>query len=637
MDRETLFQYFEQNYISKSAVLPWLPLGMNPDVIWEELQKRRKAKCTMLPIHGSGGEPCWYVTTDRMIAASEQVVEVFMSYQPSLEPTVLAPPEENFYTSFLEGMEMNPDEAAQFILGNGQPNGPEEQLLHNNRYGLAFAEMNLFHPLDSRFIRTLAEIVTANMEEGGGQYRDTDRLRIESMQNEPYTIPPARAIPDYVGEISAYLADPGVHPMIKAGVVQAWTLMVRPFPAGNERLARLLSLVVLHRAGYGFFSDVSLSSLIATNGYAYYEAVNSLLRRENGGDMTYFLDYFLQLLAHAAAEHNRKAEEKTTETLAAERQMAGTVLAPAYEEEEIPEMDISEFTFLGSGDPYSEEKTEVLVPVESAGFLEDTEKEETWRRKGGEWVGKTMIQEKLSVLSNVRSLDYKAILLKYLASGKYVFSSKELVEDLGKNSGTVTGYMRKLSELKILQIIKEKPGVPMLYCFYPGDNQFSEADYSEELLTLLSYLANNHRSARDSRIGKAILQSINQGYVLKETYANNNEEDKWPSDMEFAEQIGLVNKIDDDCFFILKQIDHRFDLLNEMQRKRATELYNSFGSNFFSQKMVVAELSYSENVTKAILHTFRLLRILDCRKDGINMYQFLVNPEENPECFWPAA
>ena len=40
--------------------------------------------------------------------------------------------------------------------------------------------------------------------------------------------------------------------------------------------------------------------------------------------------------------------------------------------------------------------------------------------------------------------------------------------------------MRKLSELKILQIIKEKPGVPMLYCFYPGDNQFSEADYSED-------------------------------------------------------------------------------------------------------------------------------------------------------------
>ena len=73
--------------------------------------------------------------------------------------------------------------------------------------------------------------------------------------------------------------------MIKAGIIQAWVLMVRPFTEGNERIARVLSLVVLHRAGYSFFSDVSFSSLIAANGYAYYEAVNSLLRRENNGDI----------------------------------------------------------------------------------------------------------------------------------------------------------------------------------------------------------------------------------------------------------------------------------------------------------------------------------------------------------------
>ena len=58
---------------------------------------------------------------------------------------------------------------------------------------------------------------------------------------------------------------------------------------------------------------------------------------------------------------------------------------------------------------------------------------------------------------------------------------------------------------------------------------------------------------------------------MKETHGSINGEDKWPSDMEFAEQIGLVNKIDDDCYFILKQIAHRFDLLNDMQRKRANK------------------------------------------------------------------
>lgn len=80
-------------------------------------------------------------------------------------------------------------------------------------------------------------------------------------------------------------------------------------------------------------------------------------------------------------------------------------------------------------------------------------------------------------------------------------------------------------------------------------------------------------------------------------------------------------------------IDYQFDQMNEMQRKRATEMYNSFGGELFSQKMVVATLSYSANIAKAVLHEFRLLRILDCHKDGINMYQFRVNPKENPECF----
>ena len=34
---------------------------------------------------------------------------------------------------------------------------------------------------------------------------------------------------------------------------------------------------------------------------------------------------------------------------------------------------------------------------------------------------------------------------------------------------------------------------------------------------------------------------------------------------------------------------------------------------------------------------FTLLRILDCRKEDVNMYQFLVNPKEHPEVFEDVA
>jgi hypothetical protein len=52
---------------------------------------------------------------------------------------------------------------------------------------------------------------------------------------------------------------------------------------------------------------------------------------------------------------------------------------------------------------------------------------------------------------------------------------------------------------------------------------------------------------------------------------------------------------------------------------------------------VVATLDYSSSTASAYLHQFTLLKILDCRKEDVNMYQFLVNPTEHPEIFEETA
>ena len=56
-----------------------------------------------------------------------------------------------------------------------------------------------------------------------------------------------------------------------------------------------------------------------------------------------------------------------------------------------------------------------------------------------------------------------------------------------------------------------------------------------------------------------------------------------------------------------------------------------------TMEMVVATLDYSSSTASAYLHQFTLLRILDCRKEDVNMYQFLVNPKEHPEVFEDVA
>ena len=222
MNKDRLLQHFDRYYAPKRGILPRLPLGMDPDEIWQEIQSRRKAKSTALPIHNVKGIPYWYVTTDRMVSASETLVEELMASDDSLfqgQP-VLAPLEEVFYTSYVEGSSMTMQAAMEFLQGDSDPRDVEEQMVANNRAALNFAVSNLYHPVDDEFIKMLALILTQNMEGGGGEYRTSNVVEIPSMMGEWYELPSAISLPDRMRELTGYLADTGVHPLIKAAVAQ---------------------------------------------------------------------------------------------------------------------------------------------------------------------------------------------------------------------------------------------------------------------------------------------------------------------------------------------------------------------------------------------------------------------------------
>ena len=111
-------------------------------------------------------------------------------------------------------------------------------------------------------------------------------------------------------------------------IAQAYMTVIRPFPEGNDRLGRILSSVILLRSGYTFFSELSLSALIARRGYAYYEATANILREENANDMTYFIEYFLELLSRAVDERRLRTQNAENELRQAEIEMARTTLSP---------------------------------------------------------------------------------------------------------------------------------------------------------------------------------------------------------------------------------------------------------------------------------------------------------------------
>ena len=193
--------------------------------------------------------------------------------------------------------------------------------------------------LDEGFVKSLAFMLTEEMDNCAEDYRQTDQHPIAAMNSEPYEVPSAYSLPDRMTEYYAFLQAGNVHPLIKAAVGQAYILVARPFPEGNERLSRMISSAVLLRSGYDFFRDISISSVIAKENYRYYKCMQEILRSENGGDVTYFMEYYLDLLVRALDSKKERERRRVQESLAREREMAREPLhapsAPASQVEAV--------------------------------------------------------------------------------------------------------------------------------------------------------------------------------------------------------------------------------------------------------------------------------------------------------------
>ena len=671
MDKERLMNYFDHHYLPKRDVLNRIPLGASLDAFWQELVNRRRSKATILPMHSPQGGPYWFVVTDNMIAASEKIVEEAMRPCPYTDAAIL---EEAFYTSFVEGSQMSIEDAVAFMKNSDAPKDIHEQLLFNNRQAISLAMENAYRPVTEDLIRALAGILTSEMDEGGSAFRETDTHMIPSMGDEPYTVPGAAAIPGMTRELCAYLADPGVHPLLKAAVAHAWFMAVRPFPEGNERLARVVATMILIRAQYLFFNEISLSALIAQDGFGYYDAVGNLLRTENGGDWTYLVEYYVVLLGKAIYEiHERRLNreaEMARQSLEEAEQPVQVKAKPeksqpartenvgetdqrdhpdAREEPEAaipPENPVQAST---SGPPAPQENKDEPFQGDSDG-VESTE--DALKRAGFFSVGASEMDPEQSIESDIsepipymefrRRLEVMAArpseflsavskrLLCFMADGKYTLSKEDVTAGIVDGRKRIWNIITHLRRCGIL-VTKESVDGVMLYRLNVN------REYGPEMLNTIQMLRGSNTSLKDRRIGDLLFEKLDEGSVDIVDYRNRNEESKWQYDMKLCQQLGLVTRITAERYEINETLRRSYERLDQSQKSMATRLYETFGHESFTSEMIVATLDYSSTHTHATLHTFTLMGILDCTQGDAFTYRFLVTPEEHPECFAPAA
>ena len=125
MDREKLLKHLEECYSSKRDMISRIPLGVQPDSLWQELLNLRRSSSTVLPLYGCNDKP-YYVTTNKMIASSEKIVSVLFENETEFDPYAEAPPvstlEEVFFTGYIDGAQITMQEAMDFLT-SGKPCG----------------------------------------------------------------------------------------------------------------------------------------------------------------------------------------------------------------------------------------------------------------------------------------------------------------------------------------------------------------------------------------------------------------------------------------------------------------------------------------------------------------------------------
>ena len=91
-------------------------------------------------------------------------------------------------------------------------------------------------------------------------------------------------------------------------------LCIHPFNDGNGRMSRLLTLLLLYKAGYIVGKYISIEKVIETSKDTYYEALQSSSQdwHEEKNDYAHFVRYMLGVILSAYREFSERVKVLTT-------------------------------------------------------------------------------------------------------------------------------------------------------------------------------------------------------------------------------------------------------------------------------------------------------------------------------------
>ena len=219
----------------------------------------------------------------------------------------------------IEGISASDDRLQKIVKGKTHPKTRSEKEIAGYRDVLStiYQSYEYIPPRSSMILQLHRDLYKFTGSPTGGSYRNSDDCAVETdkqgsrdVRFQPVAAPET---PEYVDAIcSAYedaLCGGETDALALIPVFVLDFLRIRPFNDGNGRMSRLLTLLLLCRAGYTVGKYVSVEQLITDSAETYREALreSSYGWREGENDYAPFVRYFLRIIAAAYCEFEKRA------------------------------------------------------------------------------------------------------------------------------------------------------------------------------------------------------------------------------------------------------------------------------------------------------------------------------------------
>lgn len=364
-DIHAVFEYMQEYGVTnaKGEYLHWsklkwsLPTGKE-EIIWAAIQFKRMQQMKILGLVDPKKIPFRYCIPESIEAKLHQVIEVAGGNVGAVGNSPISNHGQNMFlfsslimeeaisSAQLEGAATTREVAKKMLEEDREPINEDERMILNNFLLLKQAERSSKDPLTVDLILEFHLIATQGTTGNNnipGEFRNSDDIYVGDGDDGISYQPPShelikerlQALCDFANEDhSGRDGRAFIAPVVKAIILHFMIGYEHPFRDGNGRTARAIFYWFMLKHEYNLFKYVSISKLIKASAKKY--GLSYLYSEKDANDLTYFIDFQLDIIIQSFDDLKKYLEEKSKEFNQVVRELENTKFSSlCYAQKEI--------------------------------------------------------------------------------------------------------------------------------------------------------------------------------------------------------------------------------------------------------------------------------------------------------------